>query len=285
MEQHKRLTIGVELAANPGLLLFLDELTGGLDSQSTFSIVRFLKKLSGTGQAIICTIRQPPSDLIQQFDVTLALRPGSRIFYSGPVDSNRSALGQLLRQAGCQAPSNKNVAELLLKAAVKAADELTAAALIGRTRCRYQARTGSYTRRFATYPRTCPAQHGPQAAGTSTHAYATSVWTQHDAHARSACSASTALMGAVLHLWRALHCFIIGSTVTYVPCSHVSHRLKTDAFAVFIGFAFWSLGNMLQSMQGRMFTSFLVILIPPTVVNGVVPRFYQSLSTVAPTAE
>jgi ABC-type multidrug transport system ATPase subunit len=44
VEQRKRVTIGVELAAKPNLLLFLDEPTSGLDSQSAFSIVRFLKK-------------------------------------------------------------------------------------------------------------------------------------------------------------------------------------------------------------------------------------------------
>jgi len=69
VEQRKRVTIGVELAAKPQLLLFLDEPTSGLDSQSAWSIVRFLKKLSRAGQAIVCTIHQPSSQLIQQFDM------------------------------------------------------------------------------------------------------------------------------------------------------------------------------------------------------------------------
>jgi ABC-type multidrug transport system ATPase subunit len=66
VEQKKRLTIGVELAAKPSLLLFLDEPTSGLDSNSAYSIVRFLKKLASAGQAIVCTIHQPSSVLIQQ---------------------------------------------------------------------------------------------------------------------------------------------------------------------------------------------------------------------------
>lgn len=65
VEQRKRLTIGVELAAKPQLLLFLDEPTSGLDSQSAWSIVSFLKKLARAGQAIICTIHQPSSEIIQ----------------------------------------------------------------------------------------------------------------------------------------------------------------------------------------------------------------------------
>lgn len=65
VEQRKRLTIGVELAAKPQLLLFLDEPTSGLDSQSAWSIVSFLKKLARAGQAIVCTIHQPSSEIIQ----------------------------------------------------------------------------------------------------------------------------------------------------------------------------------------------------------------------------
>lgn len=65
VEQRKRLTIGVELTSKPQLLLFLDEPTSGLDSQSAWSIVSFLKKLSRAGQAIICTIHQPSSVIIQ----------------------------------------------------------------------------------------------------------------------------------------------------------------------------------------------------------------------------
>ena len=76
VEMRKRLTIGVELAARPSLLLFLDEPTSGLDSQSAFSIIRFLRKLSNAGQAILCTIHQPSSVLIQEFDEILALNPG-----------------------------------------------------------------------------------------------------------------------------------------------------------------------------------------------------------------
>ena len=42
LEQRKRLTIGVELASKPELLMFLDEPTSGLDSGAAFNIIRFL---------------------------------------------------------------------------------------------------------------------------------------------------------------------------------------------------------------------------------------------------
>jgi ABC-type multidrug transport system ATPase subunit len=52
IEQRKRLTIGVELAAKPDLLLLLDESTSGLDSQMSWSICDLLAKLTQHGQAV-----------------------------------------------------------------------------------------------------------------------------------------------------------------------------------------------------------------------------------------
>lgn len=52
-EQRKRLTIGVELASKPELLMFLDEPTSGLDSAAAFNVVRFLRKLADAGQAML----------------------------------------------------------------------------------------------------------------------------------------------------------------------------------------------------------------------------------------
>ena len=55
VEQRKRLTIAVGLAAKPKLLLFLDEPTSGLNSQSAWAIVSFLRTLADNGQAVLCT--------------------------------------------------------------------------------------------------------------------------------------------------------------------------------------------------------------------------------------
>ncbi|CAD6979197.1 unnamed protein product [Tilletia controversa] len=74
VEQRKRLTIGVELAAKPELLLFLDEPTSGLDGQSAWSIIRFLRKLADAGQAILCTVHQPSGELFCSFDRLLLLK-------------------------------------------------------------------------------------------------------------------------------------------------------------------------------------------------------------------
>lgn len=42
------------------------------------------------------------------------------------------------------------------------------------------------------------------------------------------------------------------------------------------GFTFFNLGFSIQDMQNRMFTSFLILTIPPTVVNAVVPKFFTA---------
>ncbi|KAK0564174.1 ATP-binding cassette transporter snq2 [Tilletia horrida] len=85
VEQRKRLTIGVELAAKPELLLFLDEPTSGLDGQSAWSIIRFLRKLADAGQAILCTVHQPSGELFCSFDRLLLLKKGGETVYFGDI--------------------------------------------------------------------------------------------------------------------------------------------------------------------------------------------------------
>jgi ABC-type multidrug transport system ATPase subunit len=50
VEQRKRLTVGVELAAKPQLLLFLDEPTSGLDSQTSWAICDLMVSESKAGR-------------------------------------------------------------------------------------------------------------------------------------------------------------------------------------------------------------------------------------------
>lgn len=92
VEQRKLLTIGVELAAKPALLLFLDEPTSGLDSQSSWSIVAFLRKLADNGQAVLSTIHQPSAILFQQFDRLLFLAKGGKTVYFGDIGENSRTL-------------------------------------------------------------------------------------------------------------------------------------------------------------------------------------------------
>ncbi|KAL2119857.1 hypothetical protein VTJ04DRAFT_6818 [Mycothermus thermophilus] len=116
VEQRKRVTIGVELAAKPELLLFLDEPTSGLDSQSAFNIVRFLKKLAAAGQAILCTIHQPNAALFENFDRLLLLQAGGRCVYFGDIGRDACVLRDYLRRHGAEPKDTDNVAEFMLEA-------------------------------------------------------------------------------------------------------------------------------------------------------------------------
>lgn len=92
VEQRKRLTIGVELAARPRLLLFLDEPTSGLDSQTSWNICNLLQTLTRNGQAILCTIHQPSAMLFQRFDRLLLLAKGGKTVFFGEVGQNSATL-------------------------------------------------------------------------------------------------------------------------------------------------------------------------------------------------
>uniref|UniRef100_A0A8H7NKK4 ABC transporter domain-containing protein n=1 Tax=Bionectria ochroleuca TaxID=29856 RepID=A0A8H7NKK4_BIOOC len=124
IEQRKRVTIGVELAAKPSMLLFLDEPTSGLDSQSAYSVVRFLRKLADSGQAIICTIHQPSSDLIEQFDSILALNLGGNTSYFGPIGDNGSVVVDYFAARGSRPAPAQNIAEFILETTSRAASSV-----------------------------------------------------------------------------------------------------------------------------------------------------------------
>lgn len=77
LEQRKRVSIGVELAAAPDIL-FLDEPTSGLDGLSAITIIQLLRKLAATGQTVLVTIHQPSADIIELFDHLILLLRGGR---------------------------------------------------------------------------------------------------------------------------------------------------------------------------------------------------------------
>ena len=114
VEQRKRVTIGIELAAKPELLLFLDEPTSGLDSQSAWNIIRFLRKLAAAGQAILCTIHQPNAALFASFDRLLLLQKGGETVYFGDVGEDASTLLEYFLRNGANCPGDANPAEWVL---------------------------------------------------------------------------------------------------------------------------------------------------------------------------
>jgi ATP-binding cassette, subfamily G (WHITE), member 2, PDR len=116
VEQRKRLTIGVELAAKPELLLFLDEPTSGLDSQTSWAICDLMEKLAQSGQAILCTIHQPSAMLFQRFDRLLFLAKGGKTVYYGDIGKNSEILTSYFERNGSKpCPKDANPAEWMLE--------------------------------------------------------------------------------------------------------------------------------------------------------------------------
>jgi ABC-type multidrug transport system ATPase subunit len=66
-EQRKRLTIAVELVANPSII-FMDEPTSGLDARAAAIVMRAIRNTVDTGRTVVCTIHQPSIDIFESFD-------------------------------------------------------------------------------------------------------------------------------------------------------------------------------------------------------------------------
>ncbi|RMZ87063.1 hypothetical protein DV736_g5713, partial [Chaetothyriales sp. CBS 134916] len=253
VEQRKRLTIGVELASKPDLLLFLDEPTSGLDAQSAFSIIRFLKKLANSGQAIICTIHQPSSILIQQFDMILALNPGGNPFYFGPYGENGEAVIKYFADRGTLCPPNKNVAEFILETAAK-----------GGKRGK-DGKHKNWDREWVNSGQNAAMPAEIQRLKSSRLAKATPKHhsDQHEYGAPILLQTYMVTKRTFTAYWRD-------------PSYLYAKLFVSVIIGIFNGFTFFKIDNSLSSLQSRLFTPFLILLIPPTVVNGVIPKFYMS---------
>lgn len=106
--EKRRASLAVQMLANPSVL-FLDEVTTGLDAATAFQLVRTLKSLAAKGRTIIVTIHQPRSEIWSLFDHVLLLAGGSPL-YSGPSINCLP----YFKQAGYEIPPFVNPAEFLI---------------------------------------------------------------------------------------------------------------------------------------------------------------------------
>ncbi|KAL3420743.1 ABC drug exporter [Phlyctema vagabunda] len=250
VEQKKRVTIGVELAARPNLLLFLDEPTSGLDSQSAYSIVRFLKKLAQAGQAIVCTIHQPSSVLIQEFDMILALNPGGNTFYFGPVGENGKVVIDYFAKRGVYCDPAKNIAEFVLETAARRNARGEDGKRINWNQEWLKSDEAKEVDR--EIERIVAERRKIEISQSKVeHEFASPIWLQ-----------TTVLTKRMFaQYWR---------DYTYL----YSKIFTSVILGIFNGFTFWQLGNTVADMQNRMFTLFLLLIVPPVIVNSVVPKFW-----------
>ena len=248
VEQRKRVTIGVELAAKPELLLFLDEPTSGLDSQSAFNIVRFLRKLAAAGQCILCTIHQPNSALFENFDRLLLLQRGGQTVYFGDIGKDAVTLLDYFRRNGANCPSDANPAEWMLDA-IGAGQ----APRIGprdwgdiwQSSPELQATKETITR--MKVERSEAVGSTPQ---TEQKEYATPLWHQ------------IKIVNRRTHLsfWRS-------------PNYGFTRFFNHVAIAILVGLAYLQLDNSRSALQERVFVIFQTVVLPAIIISQVEPKY------------
>ncbi|XAR53482.1 Xenobiotic-transporting ATPase [Bertholletia excelsa] len=90
-EQRKRLTIAVELVANPSII-FMDEPTSGLDARAAAIVMRTVRNTVDTGRTVVCTIHQPSIDIFEAFDELFLMKRGGQTIYAGPLGCHSNLL-------------------------------------------------------------------------------------------------------------------------------------------------------------------------------------------------
>ncbi|KAM3208973.1 hypothetical protein ACQJBY_063573 [Aegilops geniculata] len=106
--QKKRVTTG-EMLTGPARALFMDEISTGLDSSSTFQIVKYVRQLVHVmNDTVMISLLQPPPETYNLFDDIILLSEGY-IVYHGP----RQNILEFFESAGFRCPERKGVADFL----------------------------------------------------------------------------------------------------------------------------------------------------------------------------
>ncbi|KAK1434146.1 hypothetical protein QVD17_11064 [Tagetes erecta] len=122
-EQRKRLTIAVELVANPSII-FMDEPTSGLDARAAAIVMRAVRNTVDTGRTIVCTIHQPSIDIFESFDELLLMKRGGQVIYSGSLGRNSQKIIEYFEKIPgvSKIPEKYNPATWMLEVSSNAAE-------------------------------------------------------------------------------------------------------------------------------------------------------------------
>ncbi|KAK8157656.1 LOW QUALITY PROTEIN: ABC-2 type transporter-domain-containing protein [Phyllosticta citrichinensis] len=245
-EQRKRLTIGVELASKPELLIFLDEPTSGLDSGAAFNIIRLPRKLADSGQAMMLTIHAPSSVLFQQFDRLLLLKPGGRTVYFGELGrDSRTMIDYFERNGAQRCPPEMNPAEYMLE-------------VVGSGSCEEQDWGDVWTHSPESQKLAREIQEITATRRTESYTGIASDGREHSMPLSYQVSAL--LQRTSVALWRSPD-YVMGMMILHIFTG------------LFNGFTFWSLGSSPIDMQSRLFSVFMVLAISPPLIQQLQPRY------------
>ncbi|KAM0913296.1 hypothetical protein ACQ4PT_012244 [Festuca glaucescens] len=106
--QKKRATIG-EMLVGLSRCFFMDDISTGLDSATTYEIIKFLQQMAHLMDlTLVISLLQPPPETLELFDDIILLCEG-QIVYHGP----REKATDFFEIMGFKCPSRKNVADFL----------------------------------------------------------------------------------------------------------------------------------------------------------------------------
>ncbi|KAL3528696.1 hypothetical protein ACH5RR_008018 [Cinchona calisaya] len=106
--QKKRVTTG-EIIVGPTKTLFMDEISTGLDSSTTFQIVKCLQQIVRVTEAtVLMSLLQPSPETYELFDDIILLSEG-QIVYHGP----REHILEFFETCGFRCPERKGAADFL----------------------------------------------------------------------------------------------------------------------------------------------------------------------------
>lgn len=246
VEERKRLTIGVELVAKPKLL-FLDEPTSGLDAQASYNIMRFMRKLTDQGQAILCTIHQPSSQLFAFFDNLLLLAKGGRTVFFGDLGLDSASLINYFEKNGApKCASDANPAEYILDVVNARHSELN-------------------------WPEIWSASSEKQKLLADIQATRKHPSSGSDSHARNeALEFASGTKAQFKYVFKRM-------TRSYwrLPQYTFGRIFLMIVFALLNGFSFFKLGSSKVDLQSRVFVVFQFMVMAALLVNMVEPRFHM----------
>jgi len=107
--ERKRLSIALELVANPSVF-FLDEPTTGLDEVTAAQTVRQLKELAMQDRTVVCTIHQPSATVFDLLDHIYIIAQGQCVYQGSP-----KALVPFLNAVNIACPTYYNPADFIIE--------------------------------------------------------------------------------------------------------------------------------------------------------------------------
>ncbi|KAD6119877.1 hypothetical protein E3N88_11148 [Mikania micrantha] len=223
-EQRKRLTIAVELVANPSII-FMDEPTSGLDARAAAIVMRTVRNTVDTGRTVVCTIHQPSIEIFEAFDELLLMKRGGCVIYGGRVGERSNILIKYFEsiEGVSPMPSEYNPANWMLEMTTSAAEER-----IGQDFAEIYKNSRQYREIEALIHQTSTPEPGSEALQFSTTYSQNSLF-----------QFKTCLWKQNLVYWRS-------------PEYNAVRLLFTTMCALIVGSVFWDIGSKRDSTQNLM---------------------------------